>query len=69
VVHYDDDDSWAFLCGTTDNKEDYRIVHKQHLLARDESLREIADLLPGWSAWRENGESAWERFQEDLKTD
>ncbi|HWP56077.1 MAG TPA: hypothetical protein VN476_18235 [Pyrinomonadaceae bacterium] len=66
VVHYGDDDSWAFLCGTTDNLADYRIVHIQHLLTKDESLREIADLPPGWSAWRENGESAWERFQEDL---
>lgn len=66
VIHYDEDDSWAFLCGTTNETDDYRVVHMQHALSLDDSLRAIADLPPGWSAWREDGQSDWERFQEEL---
>ena len=66
VIHYDDDDSWAFLCGTTNDSEDYRAIHMEHILLLDESIRSIADLPPGWSAWREDRGEGWERFQEDL---
>ena len=65
VVHYSDDHSWAFTHGTSDEKEDYRIVHMSHLLELDESLRTIADLPVGWSAWRDAQSDNWERTQED----
>ncbi|PZO55539.1 MAG: hypothetical protein DCF15_10330 [Phormidesmis priestleyi] len=26
VVHYEDDHSWAFLCGSTDRDEDGRVI-------------------------------------------
>jgi hypothetical protein len=52
VTHYEDDDSWAFLCGTTeDYKKDGRVIGMGEAVARDESLRLVADLPPGWSAW------------------
>lgn len=62
VVHYDDDGSWAFLCGTTDQTDDYRLVHMEELVARDNSLLEIADLPRGWAAWRDSEDSPWERY-------
>src|SRR5258705_11017737 len=65
VVHYGDDDSWAFLCGTTEEKDDYRLVHMEEVLRLDDSLRSIADLPPGWSAWREHADGSWERSPED----
>jgi len=65
VVHYGDDCSWAFLCGTTEEREDYRLVHMAELLNRDSSLRSIADLPPGWQAWRDSKDSPWERSLED----
>ena len=65
VVHYSDDHSWAFTHGTSDKKEDYRIVHMSHLLHLDKSLSSIADLPPGWSAWRDAGSDEWERTEED----
>jgi hypothetical protein len=67
AVHYEDDNSWGFFCGTTNETGDYRLVHLEHVLAMDDTLREVADLQPGWSAWREDGESPWERFQEDTE--
>src|SRR5262245_32079368 len=60
VVHYLDDHSWAFLCGTTEEIDDYRVIHMEEMLNRDETLRSIADLPPGWSAWRDDKNSSWE---------
>ncbi len=65
VSHYRDDHSWAFLCGTTENTDDYRLVHMGEVLELDESLRSIADLPPGWSAWRKGVDSPWQRCPED----
>lgn len=67
VVHYSDDHSWAFTHGTSDEKEDYRIVHMGELLELDETLRSIADLRPGWSAWRDTIGDDWERTEEAVE--
>jgi hypothetical protein len=61
VVHYDDDDSWAFLCGTTNADADARVFAMSSALRRDPSLREIADLPPGWKAWRAAIGAPWQR--------
>jgi hypothetical protein len=50
VVHYEDDHSWAFTCGTTDDESDGRVASMKSIVQRDESLKEIADLPPGWKA-------------------
>lgn len=65
VVHYGDDHSWAFLCGTTEENDDYRLVHMEEVLSLDATLRSIADLPPGWSAWRDSIDSPWERSLEN----
>lgn len=65
VVHYDDDHSWAFLCGTTEDEDDYRLVHMEEILNLDKSIRLIAELPPGWSAWRTKKNSPWERQRGD----
>jgi hypothetical protein len=63
VTHYEDDDSWAFLCGTTDDHiNDGRVIGMGEALGRDPTLRSIADLPSGWSAWREAKDSAWVRY-------
>jgi hypothetical protein len=67
VVHYSDDHSWAFTHGTSDEKEDYRIVHMRELIERDDTLRTIADLPPGWSAWRNAVGDDWERTEESIE--
>lgn len=65
VTHYEDDHSWAFLCGSTDNyAEDGRVIGMAEALSRDESLRSIADLPPGWSARRQDPNSKWIRYKE-----
>lgn len=65
VAHYADDHSWAFLCGTTEETDDYRAIHMEDALKLDETLRSIADLPPGWSAWRDSNDAPWQRYQEE----
>lgn len=66
VTHYEDDHSWAFLCGTTQDYEtDGRLIGMHEVLELDGTLREVANLPPGWSAWRKDRGSEWIRSPED----
>ena len=53
VVHYSDDHSWAFTCGTTNDPDDGLVVGMGEVLELDSTLAGIADLPPGWMAARE----------------
>ena len=61
VSHDADDGGWQFLCGTTDDPADARVVGLGSMYARDASLGEIADLPEGWVAWRAGPELPWHR--------
>jgi len=65
VTHYLDDDSWAFVCGTTKKTEDGRVIGTGEALQRDATLRTIADLPPGWTALRKAVGGTWQRFQNE----
>jgi hypothetical protein len=61
VVHYADDDSWAFICGTSNATEDGRVIGMGTALKLDPTLATIADLPPGWCAHRRSVGEAWTR--------
>ena len=61
VTHDADDGGWQFLCGTTNETEDGRIVGMGEMYDRDRSLGEIADLPEGWRAWRTAPGQPWQR--------
>jgi hypothetical protein len=61
LVCHDDDGDWQFLCGTTDAPEDCKLICLKDLVEIDPSVNDIADLTPGWRAWRENAGSEWLR--------
>jgi hypothetical protein len=63
IVHYSDDHSWAFTCGTSNDVEDGRVVCMSSALKLDPSVAEVADLPPGWVAWREAAGSPWRRYE------
>jgi hypothetical protein len=65
VTHYSDDGSWGFVCGTTDATEDGRVIAMSEALEIDPTLREIADLPPGWTARRERVGSMWQRVHDE----
>jgi len=61
VSHDVDDGGWQFLCGTTQDPADGRIVHLEEIVAMDPTLLEIADLPLGWVAFRGAPGGAWTR--------
>ena len=65
VVHYKDDHSWAFTCGSTNNTDDLLVVSMEEIVDIDPSLFLISDLPPGWSAYRESVEHEWVRTRDE----
>jgi hypothetical protein len=61
VAHDAGDGSWQFLCGTTNDPADARVVGLGRMCARDPTLRELADLPEGWCAWRAGPGGPWHR--------
>ena len=57
---------WQFLDGrgATCDPSSGIPVHMEHVLERDPSVLELADLPPGWRAWREAEDAAWARAPE-----
>ncbi|MGY1725601.1 hypothetical protein ACI79J_01390 [Geodermatophilus sp. SYSU D01062] len=61
VSHDEDDGGWQFLCGTTSDPADGRIVHLSHVVNDRPQLAAMADLPLGWvAAWCEE-HGAWHR--------
>lgn len=63
VSHDLEDEGWQFLDGEPASTHDAAVVGMGEMLALDPTLREIADLPPGWIATRERAGSAWRRSQ------
>ncbi len=63
VVRYSDDHSWAFTCGTTNDPNDIRVVGMGEIVRIDQTLGQIADLLPGAGAWRKRVGGEWHRYE------
>ncbi len=65
LVTHDGDDprGWQFLNGRgdTDDRSNGIPVHVDHVIERDPSVTELADLPPGWHAWRETEGHPWVR--------
>jgi len=59
AVHYKDDHSWAFVCGTTSRTEDGRVIRMEEALKVDPTLALIAALPPGWWARRSAVGAPW----------
>ena len=62
LVSHDLDGEWQFLCGTTTETADCRIVCMGCAYERDQTIADVADLPIGWMAEREVVGSPWERF-------
>jgi hypothetical protein len=59
VVH-DHEGGWQFLCTTTTDAAFLLTIHAEHVFERFASdLDELADLPPGYQAWRECPSDAW----------
>ena len=61
VSHDCDDHGWQFLGAEDADPADACIVGMSTILAMDPSVAEVADLPPGWHAWRSSTSSPWSR--------
>jgi hypothetical protein len=61
VSHDEDDGGWQFLCGTTLEAADGRVVHLDHMLDTSPALATMADLPLGWTASWCDDHQDWHR--------
>lgn len=61
VTHDADDHGWQFIGKTDANVKDAMLVCLEEIVRLDPSVLEVADLPPGWQAWRKGPGAKWER--------
>ena len=65
VTHDEDDGGWQFLCGSTSDPDDGRVIGLDCALQLDPNVAELADLPLGWKAWRDSPDHEWERYEDE----
>ena len=68
-VSHDYDGNWQVLCGTTVDMKDAIVVCLGCAYQIDKTIAELADLPPGWTAWRDYVGGPWEREQKPEEED
>jgi hypothetical protein len=61
VSHDADDGGWQFLDGSDVTEKDASIVSLEEITRMDPSVLELADLPPGWYAFRAAPSAKWQR--------
>lgn len=61
ISHDADDGGWQFLCGSTNDPSEGRIVHLKEIVAMDPTVTQVADLPLGWIAFRSMVGGDWIR--------
>ena len=64
LVTHDDDGDWQFLCGTTNETKDGLLVCLDRIVEDHPSVVELADLPPGWQAFRDAPDGPWQRAKQ-----
>jgi len=62
LVSHDVEGDWQFLCGTTTELDDCRLICMGCAVERDSSIGELADLPEGWCAERDFPGDSWKRY-------
>ncbi|MDH5573574.1 MAG: hypothetical protein OEY89_17550, partial [Gammaproteobacteria bacterium] len=60
VRHFKDDSDWLFIKLDEAVIEDYTTVPISTIIDIDPTVKEIANIPPGWHAWRESIDDEWE---------
>jgi hypothetical protein len=67
VAHNGDDHSWQFLGLEDADPDEAAVVSMEEIVTLDPSVLEVADLPPGWHAWRVSKDSPWKRASAIVK--
>jgi hypothetical protein len=68
VVH-EDDGSWQFLCDTTYDVADLKIVTLEEIVKRDPTVTDLFQLNYGWQAFREAIGGKWQTEEHETEED
>jgi hypothetical protein len=63
VFHDADDHGWQFHYEGEKSLRDSLVVCLSEIVRHDPSVLEVADLPPGWKAWRKKRGDAWQRAE------
>jgi len=58
-VYHDHNGDWQFLCGTTLNTEDLKLVCLGCMVETDPTIGELSDMPPGWCGTRQIRGGEW----------
>lgn len=61
VFHDADDHGWQFHYAGEKETKDMMIVALVEIVRHDTTVTEVADLPPGWQAWRKRKGDVWQR--------
>ena len=61
VTHDSDDHGWQFLTLDDADPNDAAVARLDEIVSMDPSVLEVADLPPGWHAWRQSRQHPWLR--------
>jgi hypothetical protein len=61
VSHDADDHGWQFLGWGDAQEADAAVVSLSEIVLLDPTVREVADMPPGWRAWRRTVGEPWQR--------
>jgi hypothetical protein len=61
VYHDEDDHGWQFHYGGEKSTADCMIVALEEIVNHDSTVLEVANIPPGWMAWREKRGAPWQR--------
>jgi hypothetical protein len=64
-----DDGAWQLLTGDAFDNTEAMPVSLRSMVERDPTLLQLADLQPGWMAWREHRDVPWSRQAEATQAD
>lgn len=68
VIHEDEGD-WQFLCDTTYEVADLKVVALEELVNRDPTLNDLFQLNYGWQAWRVIEAADWQEEEYESEED
>jgi hypothetical protein len=63
VTHDREDHGWQFLSLEGAREEDACVVSLAEIVRLDPTVMQVADIPPGWRAWRHSASSPWVREQ------
>ncbi len=69
VTHDKDDHGWQFLSLRDADTEEGCVLGLSCVVEMDPSLIQLADMPPGWHAWRESVEHSWNREPSPIEWD